>query len=382
MVERMVARGYDRDFAQRCFDQIKGFGEYGFPESHAASFAQLVYVSAWLKCHYPDVFACALLNSQPMGFYAPAQIVARRARERGRGARRRHQSQPSRQHARRKRPGRPSRAAHRLSPDRRLPGRVGGALSRPRGQGLCKRRGSVRGARGCPAGRFAAAGRCRCVPLGRARPARGALGRAPPAGRRAVAALRRAPSAELGREEDAALPAMPLSEHVVADYQTIRLSLKAHPMQFLRRHLRRRGRIERCRASMRRATAAGCASPASCWCASGPGKGNAIFMTLEDETGVANALVWSRDFERYRRPIMAARLALVEGRVQRSAGRRRPSDGDRRPRPHRRSRPSIARPMRPKPEFSRADEILRPQPNRTHDHPRNVRVIPKSRDFH
>ena len=75
MVERMAARGYDRAFAQRCFDQIKGFGSYGFPESHAASFAKLVYISSWIKCHHPAVFACALLNSQPMGFYAPAQIV-------------------------------------------------------------------------------------------------------------------------------------------------------------------------------------------------------------------------------------------------------------------------------------------------------------------
>ena len=82
MVLQMVARGYDRGFAERCFNQIKGFGEYGFPESHAASFAHLVYVSSWLKCHYPAVFACALLNSQPMGFYAPAQIV-RDAREHG-----------------------------------------------------------------------------------------------------------------------------------------------------------------------------------------------------------------------------------------------------------------------------------------------------------
>ena len=82
MVERMAARGYARDFAQRCFEQIKGFGSYGFPESHAASFALLVYASAWLKCRYPDVFACALLNSQPMGFYAPAQLV-RDAREHG-----------------------------------------------------------------------------------------------------------------------------------------------------------------------------------------------------------------------------------------------------------------------------------------------------------
>src|SRR5215210_1267374 len=82
MVGRMVARGYDPEFAQRCFDQIKGFGEYGFPESHAASFAHLVYVSSWLKWKYPAAFAAGLLNSQPMGFYAPAQIV-RDAREHG-----------------------------------------------------------------------------------------------------------------------------------------------------------------------------------------------------------------------------------------------------------------------------------------------------------
>ena len=82
MVSRMTARGYPQEFAERCFNQIKGFGEYGFPESHAASFAHLVYVSAWLKCHYPAAFAAALLNSQPMGFYAPAQIV-RCARDHG-----------------------------------------------------------------------------------------------------------------------------------------------------------------------------------------------------------------------------------------------------------------------------------------------------------
>ena len=82
MVERMVARGYARAFAERCFEQIKGFGEYGFPESHAASFAKLVYVSSFIKCRYPAVFACALLNAQSMGFYAPAQIV-RDAHEHG-----------------------------------------------------------------------------------------------------------------------------------------------------------------------------------------------------------------------------------------------------------------------------------------------------------
>ena len=82
MIEGMATRGYDRDFAERCFRQIEGFGEYGFPESHAASFALLVYASCWMKCRYPDVFAAAMLNSQPIGFYAPAQLV-RDAREHG-----------------------------------------------------------------------------------------------------------------------------------------------------------------------------------------------------------------------------------------------------------------------------------------------------------
>ncbi len=99
MVGRMTARGYPAEFAERCFNQIKGFGEYGFPESHAASFAHLVYVSAWIKCHYPAAFAAALLNSQPMGFYAPAQIVRLRARAWRRGARGRHQSEPLGLHA-------------------------------------------------------------------------------------------------------------------------------------------------------------------------------------------------------------------------------------------------------------------------------------------
>ena len=115
----MAARGYDRSSPQRCFNQIEGFGEYGFPESHAASFAQLVYVSSWLKCHHPAAFAAALLNSQPMGFYAPAQIV-RDAREHGVEAR---EADVNRQrlglHAGGRRRGRRLGAAPRPAPDRR-----------------------------------------------------------------------------------------------------------------------------------------------------------------------------------------------------------------------------------------------------------------------
>ena len=100
LITGMLQRGYDQDFAERCFKQIEGFADYGFPESHAASFALLVYVSCWLKCHYPDVFAAALLNSQPMGFYAPAQIVRDAARARGRDPRAGHQFLPSRERPR------------------------------------------------------------------------------------------------------------------------------------------------------------------------------------------------------------------------------------------------------------------------------------------
>jgi hypothetical protein len=119
LVSGMVARGYDRDFAERCFKQIEGFGYYGFPESHAASFALLVYVSAWLKCHYPDVFLAAILNAQPMGFYAPAPARPRRDRARGRGAPGRRQllsygirprrSAPARETPLARRPARPAR---------------------------------------------------------------------------------------------------------------------------------------------------------------------------------------------------------------------------------------------------------------------------------
>jgi error-prone DNA polymerase len=379
MVERMVKRGYDRKFAQGCFDQIKGFGEYGFPESHAASFAKLVYVSAWLKCHHPDVFACALLNAQPMGFYAPAQIVgdARKSGVEVRGVDINHSFRDNTLEE----CGRENRRALRIG-FRQIDGfkdewaehvvsvRAGGYESvedlwrRTRLPGRAFRL-------------LADADAFRSVGLDR-RAALWTVRRLPDDAPLPLFAA--ADERELGREEDARLPVMPLSEHVVADYQTIRLSLKAHPMQFLRSLFESEGVLSAAGLNAardgRRVRVAGIVLVRQ-----RPGKGNAIFMTLEDETGVANALIWSRDFERYRRPIMAARLALIEGRVQRSAEgvvhlmatavHDRTGDLDR-----------LSSSYEAKPEFSRADEILRPQPNRPHNHPRNVRVIPKSRDFH
>ena len=212
MVNKLIERGYPEDFARNCFNQIKGFGEYGFPESHAASFAKLVYVSSWLKHHHPDVFCCALLNSQPMGFYAPAQIVARRAQERRRGARDRRLLQFCRQRA-----GRAMRRlsclAARLPPDRRF------CLCRPRrlhrtgqegrrdkeesGERLVE--ANCRGAQASAvflAGGFRArhrsaearadpARRCGCLSLARPRPPCGAVGGAPSARRHPAAVVHR-----------------------------------------------------------------------------------------------------------------------------------------------------------------------------------------------
>ena len=278
MVGRMVERGYDPDFAQRCFDQIKGFGEYGFPESHAASFAHLVYVSSWLKWKYPAAFACALLNSQPMGFYAPAQIV-RDAREHGVEVREVDVNQSEWDCTLESRGGAAgcADAAMRAGPfSTRSAGRgaalrlglrqvdglraSGGSAGarRPYGRRGAAQRGARAGARD-PAAR-----RGRRVPLDGARPARGAVGLARAQGGAGPAAVRLCRGLRRGHgSEPAQLPAMPLAEHVVNDYQTIRLSLKAHPMTFLREHYAR-AEIRHRRAARPSATAGGCRSPG--WC--------------------------------------------------------------------------------------------------------------------
>ena len=231
MVTRMVARGYAQDFAQRCFNQIKGFGEYGFPESHAASFAHLVYVSAWIKCHHPAAFAAALLNSQPMGFYAPAQIV-RDAREHGVEAREvdvnlsdwdctlepaASGSRPALRLGLRQIDGLPEEEANKI------------VSARPFAQTHdLWLRARVRLA---TLGKLAAADAFRSLGLDRRQALWEvkALGSVEPLPLFAWSETR-----EAGLEPEVALPAMPLSEHVVNDYQTLRLSLKAHPMSFLR----------------------------------------------------------------------------------------------------------------------------------------------------
>ncbi|MCR9241241.1 MAG: error-prone DNA polymerase [Rhodobiaceae bacterium] len=350
----MVARGYEQDFAERCFKQIEGFGDYGFPESHAASFALLVYVSAWLKCHYPDVFCAAILNSQPMGFYAPAQLV-RDAKEHGVEVvpadvnasdwdstleplgESVSLTQVSRQITHRKRwktkprhtcavrlglrhiKGFREEAAE-LVEDKRLRGydsvrdlwlrtgltpRVIEVLANAdafRSIGL-ERRDALWGVRGLG---------------GWGQHKKGQNGKAP-----AVLPLfEHLEQAGFQEEPDVHLPAMPLGEQVVHDYATMRLSLKAHPVSFLRSSLDARRVVTNARLddeAIRDGTRVNLAGLVLVRQRPGTASG-VIFATLEDETGVANIIIWPKIFERYRRTVLQSRFLAVRGRVQKAEG--------------------------------------------------------------
>jgi error-prone DNA polymerase len=386
MVGRMVARGYDPDFARRCFDQIKGFGEYGFPESHAASFAQLVYVSAWLKRHYPAAFGAALLNSQPMGFYAPAQIV-RDMRAHGVEVR---------------------------APDVNYSD--WDCTLEPAGRGFAVRLGlrQVVGLNAAQAARIIAARDRPYADLADLK-ARAGVGAA--LIRRLAEAdafrsmfldrrqalweakgLRDAPDLPLfrdGRDEGAEvpvpLPAMAVAEQVVADYQTLRLSLKAHPMAFLRKSLRQQG-YAACADLGRAGNRQKVKLAGLVLVRQRPGSAKGVcFITLEDETGTANLVVWPSVLETFRKVVMQARLMVVHGHVQREAeivhvvAERLEDRSD-----------ALAR-LAPAslggggmaPDTARADEVNRPLSSPLADpmsaenrgHPRNARLIPKSRDF-
>ena len=243
MVERMCARGYARDFAQRCFEQIKGFGSYGFPESHAASFAQLVYVSAWLKCRHPAVFACALLNSQPMGFYAPAQIV-RDAREHGVEIRPVDVNHSVWDNTSGARGGRRFGAASRLSPDRRAGRGRKWLASSPRATRGFETLESCAARAGLSSARPENSRRLRRLPLlsrfvagagENSGPPRGACGRRGACREQSPCRFSPPPkSRNWAPSPIRNLPDLRIGEEVVADYQTLRLSLRAHPMQILR----------------------------------------------------------------------------------------------------------------------------------------------------
>ena len=379
MVNRMVERGYERDFAQRCFDQIKGFGSYGFPESHAASFGKLVYVSSFIKCRYPAAFACALLNSQPMGFYAPAQIV-RDAQEHGVEIRPIDVNLSDWDNTLE---GPPGFLALRLG-FRQIEGfredwakaLMAARLRSFEGVETLARRASLPGA---AMRKLADADAFRSIGMDR-REALWAVRRLPDDAPLPLFAA--ADARELGEEDDARLPRMALGEHVAADYQTTRLSLKAHPMAILRPIFAAENMLT-CAELETKRSGAKVRTAGVVLVRQRPGKGNAIFITLEDETGVTNLVLWARMFEEYRRVVMAARLMGVEGVVEKSpegvvhlmAHRvfDRSAELDR-----------LSDANRTEITLSRADEIVRPQYPRgpVHTHPRNARILPGSRDFH
>ncbi|MDD3798770.1 MAG: OB-fold nucleic acid binding domain-containing protein, partial [Novosphingobium sp.] len=380
MVGKMVERGYERDFAQRCFNQIKGFGEYGFPESHAASFAHLVYVSSWLKCHFPAAFAAALLNSQPMGFYAPAQIV-RDAREHGVTVLPADVNR-SDWDCTLEEGGRGIALRLGLRQVDGLPEHVAAQLVAARDAGgLFRDVGELRErARLHPSHieRLASADCFTSLGLGR----RQALWDA-----RSLVAVPELPLFAYAAEREegaekvpARLPAMPLSEEVVADYQTMRLSLKAHPLAFLRAGLAERGFV-RCAQLRERKSRSMVKLAGVVLVRQRPGSARGVcFITLEDETGIANLVVWPDAMEKFRKVIMGARLIEVRGRVEYD-------DevvhviathlADATHELHRLSEDLL------EPAMDNADHVRRPVPGGAHrGHPRNVRVIPRSRDFH
>ncbi len=361
LIEGMVARGYQRDFAERCFEQIKGFGEYGFPESHAQAFAWLAYVSSWLKCHYPAVFTTALLNSQPMGFYAPAQLVAD-ARAHG------VLVQPidvSASHWDNRLEGeRVMRLGLRQIDGFRQAWATAITAARPFAsiEDLARRAQLPQRALKL----LADADAMRALGAGR-RAAGWEVRRLPPAQLSLFAAME---APELGAEAEAALPSMPLAEEVAADYQTHRLSLRGHPLQFVRGQLTAEG-VLTCAAVNGASDGARVACAGAVLVRQRPGKGNAVFITIEDETGVVNALLWARDFEQQRASVVAARLMLITGEVQRS------KEGV----VHLMARRVIDRTALLATRLPAGVEDHAPHPPRA-NHPRNVRILPASRDFH
>jgi error-prone DNA polymerase len=408
MVGKMIDRGYDKAFAVSCFDQIKGFGSYGFPESHAAAFAQLVYVSSWLKHYHSDAFCCGLLNSQPMGFYAPSQIV-RDARENGVEVREIDVSFSHAQNTLEERSGR--YCALRLG-FRQIDGfkyvdadedrlRQSHEKPRPRPEDWGERIVAARERKSFASledfARDTALPKRALIMLADADAFRSiGLDR-----RAALWAVRRLPddvplplfevatAREQPDEHAQPLPLMPLSEQVVADYQTIRLSLKGHLMEFLRPALTAE-KVVTCRAiaHANNGRQVRCAGVVLVRQRPGSAKG-VVFMTLEDETGIANIVVWRKVMEQFRKEVMGARLILVEGRIQSSP------EGvvhlvaerliDRSDDLKHLANDALGGPqqMLSGPEPINDDRREHPDsPAQRIRHPRNVRILPRSRDFH
>ncbi|WGF87625.1 error-prone DNA polymerase [Marinivivus vitaminiproducens] len=314
LIAGMVANGYEAAFAERTFRQIEGFGSYGFPESHAASFAQIAYASSWMKCRHPDVFCTALLNAQPMGFYAPAQIV-RDAREHGVTIR----------------PVDANRSDWdcTLEPDDgphfavRLGLRMAKGLAKASAERIVAARGThayagiddLKRRSDVPVAaleRLAAADGFRDLGLAR----REALW--------AIRALRDDPLPLFARagafaaEPEASLRPLTESREVVEDYASTRLSLRRHPVSFLRPALDRRRILPNARlADLADGTRVRVAGIVLVRQRPGSAKG-VLFVTIEDETGIANLIVWPQVFQRFRSVVFGASMLGCEGRQQRA----------------------------------------------------------------
>ncbi|WP_342250973.1 error-prone DNA polymerase [Sphingomonas sp. OTU376] len=319
LVGGMIARGYPKDFAERTFKQIEGFGSYGFPESHAASFAKIAYASCWMKHHHPDVFCTALLNAQPMGFYAPAQIVADAQKH---GVEVRPVSiNHSHWDCTLERGGGPYLAVRLgFRQVRRLANVHGAAITVARGdmayesvEEVWRRAGVPRAAieRLAEADAFHSIAEDRRQGLWKVK----GLGEAP-LPLFAAADAREGGFSPEGREPDVALAPLTVGREVVEDYRTLQLSLRAHPLSFLREQLSAE-RIVKCAdlAGIRDGRHVEVAGVILVRQRPGSARG-VLFITIEDETGVANGILWPDRFERQRRVVMSASMVSLRGRLQ------------------------------------------------------------------
>ncbi|WP_375457175.1 error-prone DNA polymerase, partial [uncultured Methylobacterium sp.] len=323
LITGMVDNGYAPDFAERTFKQLEGFGSYGFPESHAASFALIAYASSWMKCHHPDVFCCAILNAQPMGFYASAQLV-----------------RDARQHGVVVRPIDVNASAWDCTLEPLEDGRCAVRLGLRLAKGLAERDGerliAIRGER--PYASVLDLSRRAAMPVAALTClARADAFRSLSLSRReatwAIKALRddtlplfadadRRAAFIQPEVAEARVPLTPMTggREVVEDYRSHGLSLRAHPLAFLRRDLAAHGAVScatlHTARDGRRITVAGLVLMRQ---KPGSAKG-VMFLTLEDETGIANLIVWPSLFETHRRIILGSQLLACRGRVQRATG--------------------------------------------------------------
>jgi error-prone DNA polymerase len=322
LVSGMIANGYERDYAERTFAQLEGFGSYGFPESHAASFALIAYASSWLKCHHPDVFCAALLNAQPLGFYAPAQIV-RDARDHGVDVR------PVCVNA--------SRFDCTLettqTEDRfavRLGLRMVRGLANSHAAALVAARADDSYTSVDDLWRRAGVAAAALVQLGEADAFRPSLKLTRRQALWAIKALRDEPlplfAAASAREAKTvpelcepavALRPMTAGGEVVEDYGHVGLTLRSHPVSFLREDLRRQ-RIVACAEAMRASDGRWLETAGLVLVRQMPGSAKGVmFITIEDEAGIANLVIWPKLFERQHRVVLSAKMMAVYGRIQR-----------------------------------------------------------------